>query len=229
MIKYRSETLGSTTISQFPAEDSGFILVILNKDLFVFSSNGEHLVNQTTSISKAKFPSYIVTNGHSGLNFYFTLIYCYIYPSNEQCTHIHFIKYIFNSSTKSLPNIEGAFNPQVNNMFATISCHLMKKDDNDYITSVYGEYGKFYVSVLDQNNNYNNINTVYKAVGGVYIKSEVLLPERNKLFICTYVPDYTTPIYCLSYDIGTYSLSTNVEELQNTCGYQPISLNLFYF
>ena len=47
----------------------------------------------------------------------------------------------------------------------------MKKDNNDYITCVYREYSKFYVSVLDQNNNYNNINTVYKAVGGQYINS----------------------------------------------------------
>jgi hypothetical protein len=106
----------------------------------------------------------------------------------------------------------------------------MKKDDNDYITCVYGEYGKFYVSVLDQNNNYNNINTVYKEVGGQYIKSEILLPERNQLFICTYKSDGgSSPLSCLKYDIETYSLSTNVEELPNTCGYQPISLNLFYF
>ena len=230
IIKSNDNELGSTTIAQFPVEQNGYVLVILNKTLFVFSSTGEHLVDQTTTIKKAKFPAYLITNGNSGSNFYFTLIYCdhETDPNSEDCTYIAFIKYTYNSSTKSLTSEKEEYDPPINTFFGTMSCNPMINSNNDYITCVYGEYNHIYVSVLDPNNNYNLVNSNDIEIGGQYIKSAVLPPEKKQLFICAYSmgKEY---LNCLSYNIEDNSLSSEPQQLPNNCGGQPISLTIEYF
>ena len=230
IIKSEDNGLGSTSIAQFPAEQNGYVLVILNKILFVFSSTGVHLVNQNTTIKNTKFPAYLITNGNSGSNYYFTLIYCdhETDPTSEECTYIAFIKYTYNSSTKSLTSEKKDYDPPINTFFGTISCNQMSNSSIDYIACAYGEYQHIYVSVFDPNDNYNLVYSTDKALYSQFVKATVLLPERNNLLICSYAQGNGN-LNCFYYNIGDNSLSSDPLQLENTCGGQPISLTIEYF
>ena len=79
----------STTITQFPAEDNGFILVIVVNILYIFSSKGDYLNSVKTSIEYTKAPSFIMTNGHLNNTYYFTLIYST--QKEEEGNHTHWL------------------------------------------------------------------------------------------------------------------------------------------
>ena len=112
------DELGSTTVSQFSANYNGYVIIILVKKLYIFSSIGEYLNEANTDIESAKFPCYIITHGRSYNNFYFTLIYGTKNDNtnDDKSYNIDFIKITYNSSTKELsfattiqyppPNIE---------------------------------------------------------------------------------------------------------------------------
>ena len=106
---------------------------------------------------------------------------------------------------------------------------MMNNDNKDYITCVYGIYGKIYISVFDPNDNYKHINIIEKGVGGQYIKSETFPPDNKKMLICTYISNDQIPMKCLNYDIETFSLNETIEEIPSICGYQPHCLNIYYF
>ena len=96
------DEIGSSTISQFPAEDKGYVLVILFQTLYIFSSTGDYLSEKNTSIVKLKFPSFIIPNGSSGSNYIFTIVYCSGNNDIEDSLYISFEKGIFDSSNNEI-------------------------------------------------------------------------------------------------------------------------------
>ena len=227
-------TLGSNIITQFPAEDNGYVIVILNVNLYIFTSTGEYLTQQNTAIRNANFPSFIITNGHSENNYFFTLIYGgnRESPCEEASKYFTFIKYTYNSSNKTLTcdkNIE--IIPELENassFHSTMSCDKMINNTYEYITCIYGIYNKYYISVFDPNDNYTIVNTVYGDIGAQFIKSAVIPSERNKIYFCIYLPG-GSQVNCLNYNIESNQISTEIKNIENKCRNQPISLMIEYF
>lgn len=97
----QQDEIGSSTVAQFPAEHNGYVLVIIYKTLYFFSSTGEYISEKLTSIEKQKFPSFIIPNGSSGNDYKFAVIYC----SDglfEDSPYISFEKGNFNSATNEI-------------------------------------------------------------------------------------------------------------------------------
>ena len=224
------DEIGSSTISQFPVSDNGYVLVILYKSIYIFSSDGEFLAQKNTSIIKAKFPSIIIPNGHSNNNYYFTLIYCIGNDDNEESTHINFEKGNFDSSSKEItfPN-SYPFQPfsDCRTFYSMISCELMLNNTQEYITCLYGIHDYFYISVFDLNNNFQSISTISNDAGGQYYKSIVLPEGRTKTIACGYNPN--SNLNCFYYDITTNTLTFLKSVVDKGCGYQPTSLIMEYF
>jgi hypothetical protein len=161
--------IGSTTVSQFPSSDNGYILVILVKTLYVFSSAGDYLAQLNTDIVSSTYSSFIIPNGHSNNQYYFTLIYGS--GDSEVSTYIIFQDGIFDSSSQSisLSSSNYQYQPFENsNIYSTMSCHIMVNNNQEYIACIYGNYNYLCVSVFDKNNNHQKISTVTDTMGGQY-------------------------------------------------------------
>ena len=132
------DKIGSSTISQFPAEHKGYVLVILFKTLYIFSSIGDFLSEKNTSIVKPKFPAFIIPHGNSGNNYIFTIVYCSGNNNVEDSLYISFEKGIFNSLNNEITFSEIVnYQPFDNkNIYSTISCELMIKNNKEYITYI---------------------------------------------------------------------------------------------
>ena len=205
------DNIGSTTVSQFPNEDSGYVLVILLQTLYIFSSNGNYLAQTGTSISNPKFTSFIMTKGHSNNEFYFTLIFgdC---PNGDSTDTIIFQDGYYDSSSNQIQFPYSSqhqykpFLPDTEKFYCMISCQEMIKDNQKYITCIYGNYNKLCVSSINLNN-YENVTTLTAANEKVqYIKSAVLGEEKEKSMVCAYTVN--TDLVCYSYDISTNTLTT---------------------
>ena len=66
--------LGSTLVSQFSASHGGYVVVILVKTLYIFSSIGEYLNEVNITLNSPKFFCHIITHANNGNNYYMTLI-----------------------------------------------------------------------------------------------------------------------------------------------------------
>ena len=71
--------IASTTVSQFKEDDDGYIIAILNQELFFFSSSGIHQTNTTISFIDPYNICSIIPNKKIDNNYYFTVI-------NAQCS-----------------------------------------------------------------------------------------------------------------------------------------------
>ena len=222
---------GSSTISQFPAEHNGYVLVILFQTLYIFSSTGDFLSQKNTSIVKPKFPAFIIPKGSSGNNYIFTIIYCTGNNNDEDSLYISFEEGIFDSSNEEITFSEVVnFQPFDNKkIYSTISCELMINNNKDYIACLYGVYEGFYISIFDPDNNYIIVNTTYNSVnqGCQFCKFLALPNERKKSIVCGYLPD--REFNCYSYDIVTNELTFIKKTIDNGCGYQPTSIIMEYF
>jgi hypothetical protein len=227
-VSLTESNIGSTTVSQFPSSDNGYILVILVKTLYVFSSAGDYLAQLNTDIVSSTYSSFIIPNGHSNNQYYFTLIYGS--GDSEASTYIIFQDGIFDSSSQSisLSSSNYQYQPFENsNIYSTMSCHIMVNNNQEYIACIYGNYNYLCVSVFDKNNNHQKISTVTDTMGGQYFKSAVLLNEMTKSMICGRKAG--TNLQCLYYDITTNTL-TPVDNISiSGCQNQPTSIILEYF
>ena len=228
----QQDDIVSSNVVQFPAEHNGYVLVIIYKTLYIFSSDGEYLSEENTSIEKPKFPSFIIPNGSSSNNYIFVIIFCSGGDSgSENSPYISFEKGIFDSSTNEITFSEvNNYRPLSGEIYSTISCELMINNDKEYIACVFGVYQKFYVSLFDPSNNYAHINTTSNNdnKGCQYCKSVALPNERQKSLVCGYQASDMV-FNCYSYNIVTNQLTFIRQILDSGCGYQPNSIIMEYF
>ena len=225
------DDIGSTTIAQFKAEDNGYIIAILNKKIFIFSSKsskGDYLSETIDENIYAKYPCSVIPLSHSG-NFYF---FCLIYgPELEEnlSNNIIFHKGKFDSSSNITSFVDETFYNPFNDdtFYSTISCDIMKNNSQEYITCLYGKESEFVVTVFNKNN-FEVISTINDNVGGQFFKLGILPEEREKGIFCSSKAGRS--FHCLNYDITTNSLTNKIIINNNGgCRSDPTSLILEYF
>jgi hypothetical protein len=186
--------IASTTVSQFKESDDGYIIAILNQELFIFSSSGIYQVNTTISSIDPTNVCSIIPNKKDNNNYYFTVINTQCINNDNNCNYLLFHKGIFNSNSKTI-NFEEEVSFDLtshlgsgSNIYGTISCDLMNNKSQEIIVCFYGEYNYFAISSFDTDT-YTEISFQIQNDGGQYFKSIVLPEEREKAIICRYKYD----------------------------------------
>ena len=202
------DDIGSTTIAQFKAEDNGYIIAILNKKIFIFSSKGDYLSETIDENIYAKYPCSVIPLSHSGNYYFFCLIYGLKLEENFS-NNITFHKGKFDSSSNITSFVDETFYNPFNDdtFYSTISCDIMKNNSQEYITCLYGKNTEFVVTVFNKNN-FEVISTINDNVGGQFFKLGILPEEREKGIFCSYKSGGS--FHCLNYDITTNSLTNKI-------------------
>ena len=223
--------LGSTLVSQFSASHGGYVVVILVKTLYIFSSIGEYLNEVNITLNSPKFFCHIITHANNGNNYFMTLISGSNDEENigkEMCKYINFRKITYDSQTnKIIIGNDYFYTPFTNeNFFGSLSCNMMLNSNKEYIVCIYGKWDISYISIFDPDDSYKLFSTKSIDIGGQFFKSAVLPEERKIIFICGFKSN--NPLYCLSYDI-TENTTTSIIQVNGKCGNQPINLIMEYF
>ena len=227
------KNIASTTVSQFKEIYEGYIIAILNQELFIFSSSGIHQVNITIPFIDPTNTCSVIPNKNSGNNYYFTIIYAQCSDGENNCNVLIFKKIIFNSNSKTISfSSQAQFCPtshlsgnSAGKFYGTISCDIMESINEEKIACVYGNSGFLVTSIFDPES-YSELAFQSTASGGNYFKS-VVLPEKKEIsIICKY--DYNGLI-CLSYNITSNSFSQETKIIGGGCEDNSYSLIIEYF
>ena len=174
--------IASTTVSQFKERDDGYIIAILNQEIFIFSSSGIRQTNTTISFIDPTNICSIIPNYKNGNNYYFTVInaQCQRLGTDTNCYNLLFHKGIFNFNSKEInfnDPIPFSFSTHLStDVYATISCDIMIIDSEEKIVCLYGDYNSFATSTFDPNN-YTELSYQTKSGGGQNFKSLKILFE----------------------------------------------------
>ena len=201
----------STTISQFSNEDGNFIIALIKNNLYFFSSEGTliKIVENISFINQEEIYS-IIPLGHSENEHYFSIIYI-----NRCSTHdLYFIKGIYNSNlneiTFSEPHI---FTDITSHTVESLSCQLMKYNDNIIINCIYGNNDNLICKNFNPNNNFKILEnspsyTDFIYSGCKYFNS-IVLPGNDKIILCSF--SSSSYIHCYKYDILTNMIIKSVK------------------
>ena len=232
------EKVGSTTVSQFESDDNGYIIAILYKNIYIFTSNGMYLYDEELSYISGKASCSIIPNNRDGNHYYFTIIYTVDSSGNNcdgTCKAIQFKKaYYDDSSSKSIDYIEEnfyTFNITENTISGYFTCSMMKKGGEKYIGCFYGIHNKFYCTIFNFTT-YEIIKTSEKGELQIDIIKALVKPdEMEKGLVCGYKSGGT--LVCLNYNISSYSFGDYQYVFNKTdnkqCGFSGGSLIIEYF
>ncbi len=221
----------SMAVTQFKSIDNGYIIGIVLKTIYIFTSNGDFCSQLTdeTDINPANTCS-LITKNHVGNLYYFVLITAS--GENGNTNRLLFKNYNFDSSTNTTTAAtEGnvLYQPYENSyspIYASTSCELMNNKTEEYIVCLYGHESHFSVTVFNKNN-YSFVATQDDSQGGQYFKSAVMHTTRENGVFCGYKSG--SSLYCFYYDITSNILNNKIKINDSGCRSQPASLNIQYF
>ena len=226
------DSIGSTSIAQFTSINNGYILASARDKLYVLSSTGDCLAHTNISFVFEKFPCSLIPHSNSGQQYYFSLIYGEINDKySDELQNLVIKKGIFDSGNNNIIFEENKYfdfsNITNSKIKATISCDLMKKENKEYITCLFGNYNDLICAVFDPNSDYKIIQYQKSDMGGLYFKSVVLPEEKQKSIFCSFKSGNL--FKCINYDISTNNL-TNIQTIRERgCKDRPTSLMMEYF
>ena len=232
------EKVGSTTVSQFESDDNGYIIAILYKNIYIFTSNGMYLYDEELSYISGKASCSIIPNNRDETHYYFTIIYTVDSSGNNcdgTCKAIQFKKaYYDDSSSKSIDYIEEnfyTFNITENTISGYFTCSMMKKGGEKYIGCFYGIHNKFYCTIFNFTT-YEIIKTSEKGELQIDIIKALVKPdEMEQGLVCGYKSGGI--LVCLNYDINSNSFGDYQYVLKETdkkqCDFSGGSLIIEYF
>ena len=220
--------IGSTTVTQFNSTNDGYIIAVLNQELFIFSSNGAYMKNISIPFIFAKYTISVIPNHHSGNDYYFTLIYATTESGAESeiCQYLVLRSGTFNPFEKTI-NI-GQPVQYAASLYASMSCDIMLDNNQEKIACFYGSSSYFVCTIYDQN--YQTLTQTHYDIylDPHFFKSAILQNDKKRAIICGYNPGES--LNCFNFDISKTGFTNRREIVKSgKCRSSPTSLIVEYF
>ena len=232
-----NNTVFNNIISIFPPEDYGYIISIINNQIYIFDWEGNFLYKNESKLydikSYSEFYYELVPIKSNGKQ----LSYMIGYPDGNNNIHLLFYEYkINNNSSKVLNSIIYKYPIEGNNLEAKlISCKLMKPDKRKelivcficikeprYITQFFIDSEKYIIDNSTESRyislNYNSSNTI-KSIRSSIDK------DKKKCLVCFYVKYIS--VLCTFYSIDNNNFS-QIIDYNITCRDKHHSNDLHY-
>ena len=224
-------------IARFSEEDDGYIISIINDQIYIFDSEGNKMyLNEIISQTQNYYEILPIKKENNTLN------YMVSYLNNSNYFHFYFYEYDISNKTNILLPSNDKFNTfkfKYDNQesdydLRDLSCQLMTKEVKNYIIVCFIaiKTPKRYITqfFIDPNNHqinsnesqYVNYSSSDQAVK--YLKSFTNLNKKKSL-ICFYLHGISG--FCTIYSIKNNSF-TDLKDFHLTCIGEYRSINLFY-
>ena len=196
------DEVGSTTAVQFNLEDGGYIIALMKKKIFIFTADGECIIEYDLNVIYPKFPYPIIPINSDGNYHYFTIAYADS-GGSEQFKDLKFLKFIFNSESKVMAYSESPYFTYSNSLtfYSSICCVLMRNSTIDYIVCTISGYQMTIIALFNIND-YGIVDyKVSNYIGGYSFKAALLPNVMSQGLFCSYIA--SEGLGCIKYDITT--------------------------
>ena len=229
------DNTNSQSLAQFPVEDEGYILIMRNFLLYLYTRN---LVS-TSNIQKYK-------QGSSEKQFNFKYeynIFPYKHENDNFCAWVVFPENAVGSSSSNLIYLSTCFNKATKTStpgeavtfsavmdYSSLQCKLMN-ENKDTIACIYGTNSQFSLArfKLDDFSLIDEVKTF--TDGGKIFKIEVI-PDENEIAIVCASKEISGSsnfkMYCVPYDITTNAFGTSLD-ISSECSSNRNNYVLDYF
>ena len=202
-IKQRPTFYLDYQLKHIGSEDNGYILLCCIDYFYIFSENGELLLEYEVPFDTKTNDFYsLITYDYDINNNYFYYVY---HPSSK--SYNYFIKFNYNSTLNNITLIEEIKILSFIEAYDNVSCHMIDyKNKTKIICLMLSEFlgrNTFYFVILDPNNNFEELDkTQIKSDHSNFIDSKTALMSKNgeqKILAILY---YSSEIYWYGYNIN---------------------------
>ena len=229
------EKAAKIQIARFSEDDDGYIISIINDQIYIFDSEGNKMILNGTINKSEKYGNYYEILPIKKENN--TLNYMISYIDDSNCFHFYFYKYDINNEQNFLLSSNDTFKFKESNNYdlKDLSCQLMSKTSmNDIIVCFIAlnsprNISQFFIDPNSYQIITNESQYVYYGIKDntkdvKYLKSFANI-NKTESFICFFLNEIS--IYCTFYSIKKNNF-TDLKEYNIVCRGAYESINFFY-
>ena len=221
------DTFEFVTISQYPNEDGGRIIVLYKNKVYLIYSSYSKILQDNININHQNSKYYTLVPYKDGDNYNFIIGYIdniiklAYYKFNIGSNSVELI----NTFSPDLPCIEGR---QEKTSYEGFSCNIMISNQKGKVLTCF--YEKIYIFGVCSFNlvDFNMIEELCHLTNSIspsYIHSAVSF-DKGKSLIC-FINGNANTGHCINYDINKHELSSVIDTSEQ-CNRDPASVNVFY-